>query len=220
MIRSIALSGKTYPYSVTYKRMKTIRLKVRAGQIEVSAPYGTSVSWIETLLRQNSQKLIAQIEAYRPLMVCEDQGYCFLFGRRYQLKVIPAGQRTCVIHDEQIYIYSGASEATLRHFLKEQLYGYLEQRISDYVRTDFHRTMPEIQIRKYKGRWGSCYYEQNRVIFNEELAHLDPLLIDYVIVHELCHFIEANHSPRFWQEVRKRLPDYMARKNALKDVKI
>ena len=64
------------------------------------------------------------------------------------------------------------------------------------------------------------FYQKNKVCFNLVLAHVDKNLIDYVIVHELCHFIEANHSKAFYQEIEKRMPDYKERERLLKDVGI
>ena len=69
-------------------------------------------------------------------------------------------------------------------------------------------------------RWGACFYQKNRVCFNLVLAHIDYALIDYVIVHELCHFLEANHSKAFYHEIEKRMPDYKERERLLKDVGI
>ena len=68
-----------------------------------------------------------------------------------------------------------------------------------------------------KRRWGACFYQKNRVCFNLVLAHIDYALIDYVIVHELTHFLQANHSTLFYQEIAKRMPDYKERLKRLKE---
>ena len=80
--------------------------------------------------------------------------------------------------------------------------------------------MPEIEIKKYKSRWGACFSKQNKVSFNLALVHLDKSLIDYVIIHELCHFIQPNHSKLFYQEIEKRLSDYKIREKRLKEIGI
>ena len=95
-----------------------------------------------------------------------------------------------------------------------------EMKIFPYIMPNIRAHFPEIQIKKMKRRWGACFYQKNRVCFNLVLAHIDYALIDYVIVHELCHFLEANHSKAFYHEIEKRMPDYKERERLLKDVGI
>ena len=73
-----------------------------------------------------------------------------------------------------------------------------------------------ITIRNQKTRWGSCSSKGN-LNFNCLLMLTPPEIIDYVIVHELCHRKEMNHSVRFWSEVAKVLPDYKKRRKWLND---
>ena len=72
-----------------------------------------------------------------------------------------------------------------------------------------------ITIREQKTRWGSCSSEKN-LNFNWKLVLISPELLDYVVVHELAHRKEMNHSPRFWAVVEKELPDYRERREKLK----
>lgn len=73
-----------------------------------------------------------------------------------------------------------------------------------------------ITIRNQKSRWGSCSSRGN-LNFNCLLMLTPPEIIDYVVVHELCHRLEMNHSKRFWAEVEKVLPDYRKREKWLKN---
>ena len=77
-------------------------------------------------------------------------------------------------------------------------------------------TYNQIAIRSQRTRWGSCSRKGN-LNFNCLLGLVPSEVLDYVVVHELCHRKELNHSDRFWNEVSRILPDYMARKQWLKD---
>lgn len=73
-----------------------------------------------------------------------------------------------------------------------------------------------ITIRNQRTRWGSCSSKKN-LNFNCLLMLVPAEVMDYVVVHELCHLKEMNHSPRFWAEVEKILPDYRSQKQWLKE---
>ena len=77
-------------------------------------------------------------------------------------------------------------------------------------------TYGRITIRNQKSKWGSCS-SQGNLNFNCLLMLCPSAVMDYVVIHELCHRKEMNHSPRFWAEVEKVLPDYRERRAWLKD---
>ena len=73
-----------------------------------------------------------------------------------------------------------------------------------------------IAIKAAKTRWGSCSAQGN-LNFHWKLILMPPAILDYVVVHELAHRIEMNHSPRFWAQVERILPDYRERRRWLKE---
>lgn len=75
-----------------------------------------------------------------------------------------------------------------------------------------------LKIRKMKTRWGVNNRGNNTITLNSELIKKDVSLIDYVCVHELCHFLEANHSDRFWYQVGLRYPNYKLARKMLREV--
>ena len=79
-----------------------------------------------------------------------------------------------------------------------------------------HVTYSRITIRNQTSLWGSCN-ARGSLSFNCLLMLMDQRIIDYVIVHELCHRLEMNHSARFWAEVERILPDYRERRRWLKE---
>lgn len=101
------------------------------------------------------------------------------------------------------------------HELAEKALREIPQRVAYYAEK-MQISYGRITIRNQKTRWGSCSGKGN-LNFNCLLMLTPPEVLDYVIVHELCHRKEMNHSQRFWKEVEKVLPDYQARRRWLKE---
>ncbi len=99
----------------------------------------------------------------------------------------------------------GLTDAECRQ-LKQKAQAYIPERVEYFANimgVDYGR----ITIRKQKTRWGSCSGKGN-LNFNCLLMLAPPEVIDYVVIHELCHRKEMNHSRAFWREVEKVMPDY------------
>lgn len=91
----------------------------------------------------------------------------------------------------------------------------IPQKVAYYARL-MNVTYRRITIRNQKTRWGSCTREGN-LNFNCLLMMAPPEVLDYVVVHELCHRLEMNHSARFWAQVEKVMPNYKKHRKWLKE---
>ena len=102
-----------------------------------------------------------------------------------------------------------------RKALAEEVKTVIAQRVTRFAPL-VGVTYGNITIRSQRSRWGSCSTKGN-LNFNCLLMLAPPEVLDYVVVHELCHRKEMNHSPRFWAEVERVMPDYRIHKQWLKD---
>ena len=101
-------------------------------------------------------------------------------------------------------------EEVLAHFraLSAQVYPAFAQALGG--------TPPTIKVRDMTSRWGVCVPARRQITFALQLYHMPPAAQIYVVVHEYCHFLVADHSPAFWAEVERLLPDWKARRALLK----
>lgn len=76
--------------------------------------------------------------------------------------------------------------------------------------------MPQLRLRKMKGQWGNCHYQQGYITLNTVLARCPEELRDYVALHELVHFLHHDHGAGFYAAMDSRMPDWRARRAALK----
>ena len=90
---------------------------------------------------------------------------------------------------------------------REQARIFIENRLS-YFNKFYKFEINRVAIKNTSTRWGSCSSKKN-LNFNYKIIYLRPELADYLIVHELCHLGELNHSKRFWTLVKKTIPDYV-----------
>lgn len=101
---------------------------------------------------------------------------------------------------------------------KESARYFVENRIS-YFNKFYNFEINRIAIKNQKSRWGSCSKKGN-LNFNYKIIFLQPQMADYLIVHELCHLGQFNHSKKFWQLVQKTIPNYKAINKTLKKLPI
>ena len=110
------------------------------------------------------------------------------------------------------------NEETLNKWLKKEITNLYKERV-DYLYDVFQENIPypKIKFRKMKTRWGVCNKRDLSITLNTELIKYDIECLDYVIIHELTHFIHFNHSQRFWNVVEKYYPNYKKIRKKLKE---
>ena len=103
-------------------------------------------------------------------------------------------------------------------WLKKEALRIFSEHLNDCYQ-NFTRGIPKpsLRIRKMKTRWGVCNTRKKQITLNSELLKKELWLIDYVIIHEMCHFYEPNHQAGFWALVAAACPKYKEAKKALKE---
>ena len=123
--------------------------------------------------------------------------------------------------DHAAVLRENASE--IRQVSREQEGKEAEKVVEEYCRKYYpffsHSCggqMPEIRYRRMRSRWGSCAPKKRVLTFNTRLAYVPERCVEYVVVHEFCHFLFADHSSRFYEAVSSCLPDWKMRRAELR----
>lgn len=134
-------------------------------------------------------------------------------GKNYD--VVNINDDRIILGDNKIFV---GKNIDVNVFLKNQANSLFLKRLN-YWYDKFDRSIPypKLKIRKMKSRWGVCNFKDNIVTLNLELIKRELECLDYVIVHELSHFIEPNHSRSFWMVVEANYPSYKEIRRKLKN---
>ncbi len=172
------------------------------------------IAGLSVLLVRSSRKTLAvqiradgTVIARAPLRMPKDRILCFLSEKASWIRMQQGRMQERENMRQQARIHLDAAQ---EKELRERAKSVLAQRTAYFAR-QIGVTYGRITVRDQKTRWGSCSQTGN-LNFNFRLI-LAPLeVLDYVVVHELCHRRQMNHSTQFWQEVAQVLPDYRKRK--------
>ncbi len=215
--KTILIDGKEYTYLLKEsKRAKYVRLQVKEKKkIELIVPYRYPLNEAEKFLISKTGWLKKHIK------ISTENKYLY-FG-----KEIKIAHNHDLFHKHHHLNFeknlltitsprgSRLTTGTLyNEWLKQKAKEFLPQRVK-VLADKYGFNIRKISIRGQKTRWGSCSKDGN-ISLNFQLLLYRNELIDYVIIHELCHLIEMNHSPRFWNLVEKFLPSYKKLRKELK----
>lgn len=194
---------RDYDIVIIKKRIKNTYIRVKDKKIVVTTNYLTPNLYINKLIKDNYKSIDKMILSVEKRQEKNDKFY--LFGGSYEV-FFDSAVMDVVIDEGRIIVNS-----------QKQLDIYVDLLIKDtfskrleywYNKFEESIPVPNLKIRKMKSRWGVCNTRNCNVTLNYYLYRYDLECLDYVIVHELSHFIEGNHSKKFWMVVDKYYPDY------------
>lgn len=210
-------------YTLIRSSRKTLALNIdREGRLIVRAPYRLSVERIEQFIAEKAD----WIEKHTAAVSLRTE------QKNERLNVppteLPLFGRLCPVVNEKPYGYTDGVFYLPEGMALESLVPYLHKlytRIAKEALIPRVQTLSEqtglmitaVKINSAKTRWGSCSAAKS-VNLSHRLIAADPKLIDYVIIHELCHTVHMDHSHDFYRLVENFLPDYKEREKGLKEV--
>jgi len=191
-----------YDVEIIRKNNKNTYLRFKNNKIVVTTNYFVSDKKILKLVQDNKEFINKNID--NSIKKEEDNDFK-LFGKAYNIIFINTLKE---VEIEGNRIYTKDSKM-LDKYLSKYIYNIYLDRLN-YWYSVFVENIPpsNLKIRKMKSRWGVCNIKNKNVTLNLLLSNYDIKYLDYVIIHELCHFIHPNHSKDFWNLVKKYNSDY------------
>lgn len=229
MRRELRLSGgKLLVYELTRKKVKRINVRVRMdGSVAVSAPRAVPLAQIEVFLREKERFLLTAIEkmtARQPVeMPCRDGETVLCFDRPLTLRFQQGAAFRAEEDNGVLWLTLRAPEsesarrAALERWQKERCAASARRLLQKWlpVLTPWGVPEPTLRFRYMTSRWGSCVPQRRSVTLNTRLLNYPEECLEAVLLHELCHFLQPDHSAAFYCWVDRFLPDWRERRRLL-----
>lgn len=204
----VQLGNYEVPIEIEKKKNKNIYFRVKEnGTLYITCNRFVSQKDILRMIKDNEKSLL---KMYEKSMKKYEKDLSFYYLGKPYTKVYNEDVKKVYLEDEMIY---AKNEKQLNKWYKDECLKVFSERIEECLKLFNDIPTFSLRIRSMKTRWGVNNVTKRIITLNSELLKKDVTLIDYVIIHELCHFYEANHSIRFWKQVEKRYPNHkIARK--------
>ena len=231
-IHPFQYGNQSFSVSLKYSNRKTIGIAVCLDKkIEVTAPFGTDFALIQRVVNRKSQWIVKQLkkmERYQPMeQITEYTGgqTVKILGRDYMIKIvqIPDFEEEQIIKEQKI-IKVYIRDSNQRERVSLLIEDWLRNEAMLYIAQKFEQCYAQIKkygipkplyyLRYMKRRWGSCTFK-GTILLNPEIFQLPSHCIEYIIMHELCHLKQKNHSRKFYHFLSTVMPDWEERAQAL-----
>jgi len=226
----VTVGSLSFTFDLFLARRKTIAIRVYPdGRIQVDAPLSASHAAIMAFVIRRSDWIAKHLRTIQatpqrvnvPHHYIDGELYRYL-GRNFPLRIVKAAREGVGLSREWLTVCVHNPADPVR--VEKLITAWYRQRAAHVFATRLKVCYPQIarwnipkppiSIRMMKTRWGSCS-GKGKVTLNLKLIQAPRGLIDYVLLHELCHLKEFNHSPRFWALMTEILPDWKQRRKLL-----
>ena len=196
-------NGNKYEIIIEKKNNKNTYIRVKEDlKIYISTSYLTPKYVIKSLIKNNRSQICKMID--NVIKKNDKKNEYWYLGKK--LNIIKTNVKKSYLDDDNLYVNS---QEDIDKWFNKMSKKVFKERL-DIIYNNFTEIVPypKIVIRKMKTRWGVCNKNLEKVTLNYNLIYMDRKYLDYVIVHELSHFIHFNHSKEFWKLVEENEPNY------------
>jgi len=203
-------------------KRKSIGLYIKSDKLEVRAPYWVRNEEIFSFVSQKqvwvTQQLAEQAKRNNEKPTLNHESHLLFFGETRHIQ-FHLGAPKVIERNDCLHVFHNKSQHSryLQKWLRQEAEHYLKQRTLELA-DKLHppKAIQGINFRKTKSKWGHCT-SQGEIQLNWLLIMAPPEVMDYVIIHELCHLTHMNHSQEYWRLVERFCPAYKSHKAWLSD---
>lgn len=224
--RRIELAGKeiTYVLKRTAKR-RSIGLRIDDEGLTVAMPWRASEKWLHEVLRERARWIVEKLDGWRkakpaPQQWQDGQPIPFM-GEQLTLRVVGSlFDAPPLLRGRQLFVHvtdaanQSVIEQTVIQWYRCQAETVFKERVAHFAPL-LNVSPREVKLSSARTQWGSCT-ARGTVHLNWQLIKMPLRLLDYVVVHELAHLVEMNHSAAFWRVVKHACPGYVKLRNELR----
>jgi len=200
-------------------KRKTAAIKIQKGKVFVLVPEGLTMVAIESLVAKKNrwikEKLALQNEiiSIKPKEFVSGESFSFL-GRNHPLKIESGHYPVIKLYQDELVVSVRDKTADNALAIKQLLIKWYKQQAESELRDkteSYSRIIgvnpSSVTIKSFKSRWGSCSISAG-IQYNWKIIIAPDRIVNYVVIHELCHILHHNHSPAFWKAVGRYCQDY------------
>lgn len=230
MLRVVSIGDRDIEYTLTYKKVKNINLRVKADcSVSVSAPPYVDESRIDEFVLSKGSFVLSAIDKFKKNMKLTESPKKYVSGESFRilgndlrLKVLISNYDR--VYSDGVFIYMhtrGSDLARKQRLFNKWISGQINDLYHEICRGVYRAfekygiKFPVIKIRKMVSKWGSCQPSRGVITLNSKLIEYPRICIEYVVMHEFCHFIHPNHSKDFYTFLSVMMPDWKYRKDVL-----
>lgn len=219
-------------FTIERKRVKNINLRVNINKkIYISVPLDMPLDSIKKFIENKYKWINKQIEYYNTFaeikenLNFENGETVFILGKQYLMNIVIDEKNGVELKGKYIKISVKEKHIANKKYinniydkwLRKYAMNIYTEVVKEYEKKfkKYNVKNPQIIIRKMSKRWGSCIPKENKIILNLKLIKTPICCIEYVILHELCHFKHQNHSKKFYNFLNIFMPDWKERKKIL-----
>jgi len=231
-IYHLTYKNQKIPCYITFKKVKNINLRVNSKQeVRISVPKRVNDQKVLDFIESKKKWIFKKINAFEKMVninptLLEDGTKVFHLGNAYQIE-IKIGKNYVKRENQLMYIHApNNKQETIRKIYDQWQRAESRKILSNFVNElyplikNYGVDYPSIKVKKMYTRWGSCSYSKGNINLNQLLVTLPENVIKYVVLHELVHFVQPNHSKAFYSLLEEYMPNYCVYRDYLKKIKL